>query len=138
MKCCRRRQSQIWNRPRICGKPQSIGLFLSFVLMFNYGAGAAVVDGAQFLGEAGGIAGAELDGLHRRSIVLGAESYDESLILQIARIAFQHGGGVPGGDELDRMESALLKRIRRLLQVPLEIREVPLGIICQERIGGDA
>ena len=62
-------------------------------------AGSVVVDFLELVGQAGSVAGAELDRLKRRRVVLGTEAYDKALVLQIACVLLEHGGGVAGGDE---------------------------------------
>ena len=101
--------------------------------MRSDGAGSTIVDGLQLVGKVGGIACAELDGLHGGSIVLRTETHYEPFVFQVSGILLQHGGGVSRGDELHAAETALLQGVRRFLEIALEIGEIPLGVICQER-----
>ena len=69
--------------------------------------------------------------------MLGPEGDDESFVLQVAGITLQHGGRIAGGDEFHAAESALLQGVRRFLEIFLEIRKVPLGVVTEEGVGRD-
>ena len=102
-------------------------------------AGSTEIDFAQLLAEPFGmIARPELYRLEGRSVVLRTEGYGEALVLKVGSIFLKHPGSVPGRDELSRSYPSLLQCVGSLLEVPFEVSEFSLGIVGQERIGGDA